>query len=61
MDKIDMEISLNTDQVRFLETLQEQYKIKDSGKVIRILLDYALTNSSQQDEIFSEKRCLRCG
>jgi hypothetical protein len=56
-----MEISLNTDQVRFLETLQEQYKIKDSGKVIRILLDYALTNSSQQDEIFSEKRCLRCG
>ena len=56
-----MEVQLNPDQVMFIESLQEKYNVKTSDKVVRILLDYALTKPSEQDEIFTERRCLRCG
>ena len=56
-----MEVQLTPDQVMFIESLQEKYNIKSSDKVVRILLDYALTKPSEQDEIFTERRCLRCG
>jgi len=61
MDKISMEIQLNPDQAKFIESIQEKYKIRSTDKVVRILLDYALTEPTQQDEIFTERRCLRCG
>ena len=56
-----MEIQLNPDQAKFIESIQEKYKIRSTDKVVRILLDYALTEPTQQDEIFTERRCLRCG
>ena len=56
-----MEVQLTPDQVMFIESLQEKYNIKTSDKVVRILLDYALTKPSEQDEIFTERRWLRCG
>tara|TARA_B100000029_G_scaffold378714_1_gene373495 strand:+ start:3505 stop:3690 length:186 start_codon:yes stop_codon:yes gene_type:complete len=61
VDELAMEIQLNPDQVKFIESIQEKYKIRSSDKVVRILLDYALTEPNQQDTIFTEHRCLRCG
>lgn len=54
------EIELNRDQLGFLKTAQEKYRIPDQSKAMRIMLDYVITNPDIQDSVFSEIRCLRC-
>ncbi|MGE5536993.1 MAG: hypothetical protein ACM30I_00095 [Gemmatimonas sp.] len=49
-------------QLSFLRDMMQQYGIKDEGKALRILLDYAVQDGDL-DVIFSKKnmRCIACG
>ena len=38
------EIELNPDQMGFIRTAKEKYSIADESKVVRIMVDYLLTN-----------------
>ena len=54
-------IDLNLDHMEFIRSTQEKYKIVDESKVVRIAMDYLLTNPDVLDTVFGESRCLRCG
>ena len=54
------EIELNRDQLGFLKSSVEKYRIPDQSKAVRILLDYAINNPNIHDAVFGEVRCLRC-
>lgn len=54
------EFELNSDQMAFIRTTKEKYGIPDESKVVRILVDYLLTNSGIHEAVFTQTRCLRC-
>ena len=58
--KQTFQIDLNPDQMAFVRSAKEKYGIADEGKVVRIILDYILTNPSAHDTVFNDVRCLRC-
>ena len=58
--KETQEIELNRDQLGFLKSTLEKYRIPDQSKAVRVLLDYVITNPDIQDTVFSDVRCLRC-
>ena len=58
--KESYEISLETDQMKFLSWAKEKYDIADESKVMRIIMDYVITERDQYDTVFSNIRCLRC-
>ena len=53
-------IDLNLDHMEFIRSTQEKYRIVDESKVLRIAMDYLLTNPNLHDTVFGEPRCLRC-
>ena len=54
------EVDLNTDHIGFIRATKDKYKIQDEGKVVRIMMDYLLTNPNLHHTVFAEVRCLRC-
>jgi len=54
------EIELNRDQLGFLKSAVEKYRIPDQSKAVRILLDYIKTNPNIHDAVFGDVRCLGC-
>ena len=54
------EIELNPDQMGFIRTAKEKYSIADESKVVRIMVDYLLTNQGVHETVFNQARCLRC-
>ncbi len=55
------QIELGAEQIAFLRSAQEQYNIPDESKVVRIMVDYLLSNPDIQATVFDESRCLWCG
>ena len=55
------QIDLGAEQIAFLRSTQEQYNIPDESKVVRIMVDYLLSNPDIQATVFDETRCLWCG
>ena len=53
-------IDLDPDQMAFIRSAQERYEIASQDKVVRIIMDYILTNPGIHDTVFTEFRCLRC-
>jgi hypothetical protein len=49
-------------QLSFLRDMMQKYGIKDEGKALRVLLDYAVQDGDL-DTIFAKKnmRCIACG
>ena len=54
------DIQLNEDHMGFIRATKDKYKIRDDSKVVRIALDYLLTNPNLHHTVFAENRCLRC-
>ena len=54
------EVELNPDQMAFIRSAKERYEIIDESKVVRIMVDYLLTNSEIHEAVFTQTRCLRC-
>ena len=55
------QIDLSSEQIVFLRSAQEQYNIPDESKVVRIIVDYLMSNHDIQETVFDETRCLWCG
>ena len=55
------QIDLSSEQIAFLRSAQEQYNIPDESKVVRIIVDYLMSNHDIQETVFDETRCLWCG
>ena len=58
--KENYDITLNPEHMGFIRDTREKYKIRDESKVVRIVLDYMLTNPNLHHMVFAENRCLRC-
>ena len=59
-EKIEVTFKINSDSLEMLEKIKVQYKLKDTSKALRVLLDYC-AQDGDQDEIFKTIRCHRCG
>ena len=60
-DKETYEIELNPDQMGFVRAMKDKYAIADEGKVMRVIMDYLISNADVHDSVFTQVRCLRCG
>ncbi len=58
--KNTFDIELDPDQMAFIQAAKEKYEIASRDKVVRIIMDYILTNPGIHDTVFTEFRCLRC-
>jgi hypothetical protein len=54
------EIELNSDQMAFIRSAKDRYGIPDESKVVRIIVDYLLSNGGVHESVFTQTRCLRC-
>lgn len=54
------EISLQPDQMAFIRSTKDKYNITDENKAFRVVMDYLITNPDVHDEVFGQRRCLRC-
>ena len=59
-EKESYQINLNPNQMTFVRNAKEKYNIPDDSKVLRIVMDYLMTNPGLHDAVFGEVRCLRC-
>ena len=59
-EKHSIEFNLNNDQITFIRLMKDDYNIPDESKVIRIVMDYLLSNKDVHDTVFGQTRCLRC-
>jgi hypothetical protein len=59
-DRETREVPLKPAMIQFLDEVTQAYKLDDSGKAIRCLVNYARENPDKRDEIFGEMRCLDC-
>lgn len=53
-------IELETEKVEFLEEVVARHGLRDMGKAIRCLVNYARQHPEQHAEMFDEVRCLDC-
>ena len=51
-NKTSVEMVIETEQKEWLETIANEYSMKDISKAVRVLLDYAIEANSD-DEIFN--------
>ena len=58
--KETIEIELNDDHITFMRSKKDDYDIPTDSKVMRIIMDYIITNKDIHDTVFGETRCLRC-
>ena len=58
--KVEIAIEVNPDNIKLMDKIVENYKIKDRSKVFRVLLDYVIDNEKEWDNMFKRKRCKRC-
>ncbi len=54
------QIELKPDQMAFVRATMGKYNSPDESKVLRIVMDYLLTNPGVHDTVFGDTRCLRC-
>jgi hypothetical protein len=41
--------------------MKDKYELADEGKVMRIIMDYLISNADVHESVFTQVRCLRCG
>ena len=59
-DKQTFEVELNPDQMAFMRSMKEQFKIADESKTFRVVIDYLMVTKNVHDDVFGQTRCLRC-
>lgn len=57
--KVEVSMKLNPDMLDLLEEIRKQYRLRDTSKVVRVLLDY-VAEEGDRDAIFKPIRCKRC-
>lgn len=59
-EKISVSFEITEDAQTLLQNIVTKYKLPDSSKAVRILLDY-VAKDGDHDVIFKKIRCRRCG
>ncbi len=54
------EIELTPDQMAFMRSMKEKFKIVDESKTFRVVIDYLMINRNVHDDVFAKNRCFRC-
>ncbi len=54
------EIELNPDQMAFIRSATEKFKLANESKAVRVIVDYLITSPDIHEKVFTEPRCLRC-
>lgn len=58
--KTALTVDVNAEHIGIINASKEKYNIADEGKVVRIIMDYLITNPGIHDTVFKDVRCLRC-
>ena len=58
--KQTFEVQLTTDQMAFMRSMKEKYKIADESKTFRVVIDYLMVTRNVHDDVFGKSRCFRC-
>tara|TARA_B100000686_G_scaffold328460_1_gene388474 strand:- start:1685 stop:1870 length:186 start_codon:yes stop_codon:yes gene_type:complete len=58
-EKIDVTFSINGDMEEMLKEAAEKYKLPDTSKALRVVLDYVIQDGDWE-EVFAKIRCDRC-
>ena len=53
-------IELKQRQVEYLERMTKKHGLPDVGKAVRILVDFALHETDEEERIFAKLRCSGC-
>ena len=59
--KISIDFEIQQDSIDMLDYFKEKYKLADRSKALRVILDYVASESEEHENIYSIRRCLRCG
>ena len=44
-DKIDVNLKIEREQLQWIDSIADEYKLKDQSKVIRVLIDFAIKDA----------------
>ena len=58
--KVLEKLELESDQLEWLREMAGQYGLPDASKALRVVLDHAMMDADEET-IFLERRCRRCG
>ena len=58
--KTALTVDINAEHLGLINVSKDKYDIADEGKVVRIIMDYIITNPGIHDSVFKDVRCLRC-
>ena len=58
--KVLEKLELESDQMEWLREMAGQYGLPDASKALRVVLDHAMMDADEET-IFLERRCRRCG
>jgi hypothetical protein len=58
--KVLEKLELESDQLAWLREMAGQYGLPDASKALRVVLDHAMMDADEET-IFLERRCRRCG
>ncbi|MGH9409700.1 MAG: hypothetical protein ACRD1V_09635 [Vicinamibacterales bacterium] len=53
-------VELDSEKLRFLETMALKHGLPDAGKAMRCLINYARGHADKHADMFDEVRCLDC-
>ena len=59
--KISIDFEIQKDSIDMLDYFKDKYKLADRSKALRVILDYVASESEEHENIYSTRRCLRCG
>ena len=59
--KISIDFEIQRDSIDMLDYFKDKYKLADRSKALRVILDYVASESEEHENIYSTRRCLRCG
>ncbi|MBL8571875.1 MAG: hypothetical protein JNK84_22600 [Phreatobacter sp.] len=58
--KVVEKLELESDQLEWLAEMARAYGLPDASKALRVVLDHAMFDA-EEERIFLERRCRRCG
>ena len=59
--KIKITFEINPDSYEMLKSIRDRYKLPDTSKALRCLLNFSASDEADWEIIFEKSRCTRCG
>lgn len=56
----EYDVEMKDHQQEYLNAMVAKYDLPDTGKAVRILIDFAIEKADMEAEIFQDERCHSC-